>query len=309
MQPTNYCRNVIPVLQADIEKCSQSLQYAHKIKFENKERLRQLRTYIQDMDQTIRWIRESQKFILPTNGYILSDKTLRALSPSEIHLPFPTIALEYPSDINQTIDPNKYEYSKTLIVLHEDEDDIHLRLVSWLVKPKTWTALPALKFPKRNAFKVQDNGVIEMHRLQIKPGPSNLQEYQYEITVVLDFLNALACKNVHMDQTVTSEKKPNKVKPRDKKSTTKVLPFDTYRYLTIDVPRKRTNSSEEEQELLYTPGDRYRPREHLRMGHPRKYKNGITLWINDMKINEGIGHRVEKTYIIRGPKQNKESVV
>lgn len=306
MQPTNYCRNVLVELQQEIDELSQLIASAIKVGFNDQKHLRESTTYITDVTETLQWIRESQKFILPPDGYILSDKTLRALSPDEIHLPFPTIALEFPNTVPKAIDPKKYAYSKTLIVLHEDETHINMRVVSWLVEPKTWTALPAIRFPKRHTFTLHEHGIIEMKNVQIKVGPSTIEEYQHEINVVLDFLNALSCRNVHMDQTITSAKKANKNKSHSKKSTKDILPFDTYRYLTIDAPRQRKTSTEEEQQLLYTPGDRYRPREHLRMGHPRKYKNGITLWINDMKINEGIGKRVEKTYIVRN--SNKEDL-
>ena len=117
----------------------------------------------------------------------------------------------------------------------------------------------------------------------IQDGAPPLEDYLDEVGAVLDFISALTCANIRIEAK-PARKPPKRSKP--------ALPFDSYHYLTVDVPGKASSQGA-------GIGDRRSPREHIRRGHIRRLADGRALWINATMVNAGIGSRVDKGYVVR----------
>lgn len=106
----------------------------------------------------------------------------------------------------------------------------------------------------------------------------------YSLFLVSDFLNMLACSNVHIEQH--APRKPNK-------NAKNALPFDTYHTLTVDIPKKSGASDPR-------GGSHAAPREHLRRGHIRRLDDNRRIWVNSCVVSAGRGFgKVEKDYRVR----------
>ena len=97
--------------------------------------------------------------------------------------------------------------------------------------------------------------------------------------VVMSFLNALACSNIYIHKE--QSKQPHKLK-KD------ALPFDDYHVLMLN----NNHSNEESGEH----NSHRHPRQHLRRGHIRRYKSGITIWINSMVVCPETKTKIIKDY-------------
>jgi hypothetical protein len=111
-------------------------------------------------------------------------------------------------------------------------------------------------------------------------------------TSVLQLMMLLACKNVTVKDSTPKLKKGCKLKERA---------GTHYKELVIEVKTKLSSTSDEVSE---GPGvlERYRPGEHIRMGHDHRFKTKdgyVTYWIQDTVVNAGVGYKVEKTYRLK----------
>ncbi len=111
-----------------------------------------------------------------------------------------------------------------------------------------------------------------------------------EIRVVLELCEALTCSNVKATTLQEANPALNRRRVRDGK-----IPILETKVLTIDVPvAKSTGKS------TGAMGDRGSPREHLRRGHIREYRDGKRVWVSSAVIGGGNPGRIDKTYRIRG---------
>lgn len=224
---------------------------------------------------------QAAKFMLPDGGFLIEDASLRAIDESiELHLPFPVIALEFASKHNGT---------KEVIFCTENETSINaficqyhfdkwFDMQAYFYMPKTGyidrTINGYCGYPGLISFDVYEN---EHH--QVDPDDS-----LYWQRVLLSFLNALSCSNVHI-----AKKEPKKTGKKVKTA----LPFDTYHVLTIDA-QSRTGESGK------PTGSHRSPREHLRRGHIRKLVSGKKIWVNAAVVAAGRGAGiVKKDYALR----------
>ena len=187
-----------------------------------------------------------------------------------MELPYPVTVLEWSTD--QTNIPVGDRYSKVVMILQDEDPWIKLNIAIYLPALDLWAISPYVKIYKTDYSPREIDGrhVIST-RLQFEASDPIIQEYQYEISVMFDFLNALSYNNVRIEKE-NPTKQPKKKLIKQKKGKIKTKPFDTYRYLVIDCPNDRTIST--------SPVDSHRggtsPREHTRRGHPRRYKEGIS---------------------------------
>jgi len=226
----------------------------------------------------------SQKFILPNGGQVIDDLELRGLGGGlELRLPHPFIALEFQPLPNPKIPMGG---SKAIIFVREHIDSQAL------------VVTPAFFQQADGRWDCYDDAAIhtsEYMNDDLKNGraainfahPEGHQEvYLQIISVVLGFLNALACSNVHIERS-EAKKSGKKIKA--------ALPFDSYHILTIDTGKSGESTA------LTSGGSHRSPREHLRRGHiVRPGEGRKPFWRNATVVCAGRGfNKIEKDYRIK----------
>lgn len=277
MQHLNYCRQALtsfsttgPSFPVDI----------HKLIVENEVANQHIGKMFADIRRTMR---EGIKVQLPFNGRVLDDRKMKNITEAQkIHLPFPRMALEYQAPCVKDI-PGEMSYSKRIVVLTEDENWIFLANVCYADSIKNWAVFPYIWIPKTNY--ISHVGGVPKFNVGADIAAMHVDDYEDEVFVLFDLLNALACKNVHI------EKSPAKATKQGKKVKA-ALPFDDYHFLTVDVPGKACVRGEG------LGGSHRSPREHLRRGHIRRLESG-PIWVNACVVNAGIGSKVGKSYLVR----------
>lgn len=288
-------------------------------KFAINARLAGERNYADELDYVAKLHRESEKFILPDNGFVLDDKEWSGLpNDEELRLPFKTICLEFRVERERSEDNPEDQYvmqlqqaemmargkkgsyeettvlsKKRLVYVTENGDPrfIFFTPCFYNERDKRWHILPMAAIPKKDFRKFKPDGKLGV-AVALSDDRIPSVDYVDEAYAVMNFLNALSCANVR----VGSPKILKKAQFNNKSLPKGVLPFDSYRVLEIDVVSPEATDYTGQSE---GSGERFRPREHVRRGHKRRYKSGKEVWINDNKVNEGIGHKVVKTYAIK----------
>lgn len=222
----------------------------------------------------------SQKFILPPGGVMLDDNELKALDGIEtLRLPHPFVALEYPPMMGGA-------KVITFAREHHDAGSIALTPAYYIEANGCWTSYPTFYIPTSPHLAI-DNRLGGKARLNFAYPDSIKDAASKQIcidtaSIVLAFLNALQCSNVHIARS-DPRKAVKKIKA--------ALPFDTYHVLTIDVGKSPGAGTG----LI---GVNHRsPREHLRRGHIRRLEDGRRIWVNATVVAAGRGAaKVEKDY-------------
>lgn len=220
----------------------------------------------------------SHKFIVPNGGKIISDtKFSGILSTEALTLPFEKTIIE----VNAALSGDGI---KCVLIMREfEKNDIHIVPVFYADVNARWIIMPSF------GMLIKDEAVCtrNSHALSawIEEIPSLKDSVNVYANIVADFLNALACRNVHI------EKSPAKATKQGKKVKA-ALPFDDYHFLTVDVPGKAGVRGEG------MGGSHRSPREHLRRGHIRRLESG-PIWVNACVVNAGVGSKVGKSYLLR----------
>lgn len=264
MQPLNFCRQILKQAQDRL---------AHPL-LSGQER--------RHLVHAIYLINKSEKFILPVGGKLLEDENLRALDPAEtLKLPFAFMALEFLSDPDHAV--SSYFGKRRVLLLRQHGLGVLCCPMDFIEEIGRWMPRGTFQFPLTGFRRDQDNGVlITVQTTQTDSG----YRYLHDADVVLGFLNALACSNVHSERL--NRQKTGKVKS--------ALPFDDYRVLTIEVPSSRDRGT-------WAGGSHRSPREHVRRGHVRRINSERKVWINDTVVRPsgsgGGGGRLSKDYAVR----------
>ena len=269
MQHLNYCRQLLDAFSQD-----------HKISFPASIQEGQ-DEYVRELAKSVYpVIKGASKFLLPFNGRILDDREMRAIG-DKIELPYKEIAIEYEAPDVPDI-PGQMAYPKRIVFAKDLGDSIGIGSACYTKTLGSWCLFLPVAIPKEGA--VVSRSPLKF-AMQIHPLVNNPYDYADDIFAVLDLINALACKNVHI------EKSPAKATKQGKKVKA-ALPFDDYHFLTVDVPGKAGVRGEG------LGGSHRSPREHLRRGHIRRLESG-PIWVNACVVNAGIGSKVGKSYLVR----------
>jgi len=292
---------------------------AYAKKFENGVRALGDHKYAEDLYYVAKLHRDSEKFVLPDNGFVLDDKGLSGLpNDEELRLPFKTICLEFNVTRDRSEDRPEDQfiiqaqqaemrakgiegnYAETTILSRKrlvyatesgDERFIFFQPCFYDEKHKKWCILPMGAIPKKDFKTTTADGSCAI-LIATSDGRFPITDYNDEAHALMNFLNALSCANVNVGPPKILKKAQfnNKSLPKG------VLPFDSYRILEIDVVSPEATDYAGPSEGI---DERFRPREHVRRGHKRHYKSGKVVWINDKTVNEGVGHKVVKTYVVK----------
>ena len=117
------------------------------------------------------------------------------------------------------------------------------------------------------------------------------RECKDEIRMVLELCEALSCKNIK--PAIHQEASPANVK-RIKAGKVPILET---KVLTIDVNYGKVTVATDR-----TIQGRKSPVKHLRMGHTRRLKSGVKIWINNMVVSSGEFR--DKIYRVKKDKDN-----
>lgn len=226
-------------------------------------------------------LNSSTKFALPKNGLIIDDDEYRGLlSTGILGIPFEKLALEY-----------EFESLSAKVILflrwHFETLSVNVSPLFYdSTSPGRWIAMPTFcVFSRDHAHRTILWQPTRGAEIIINEHGDGEFFYDNFLSSTCNFLNALACRNVHI------EKSPAKSTKQGKKVKT-ALPFDDYHFLTVDVPGKAGTRSDG------LGGSHRSPREHLRRGHIRRLDSG-PVWVNACVVNAGIGGKVGKSYLLR----------
>lgn len=284
MQNLNYCRQARKSIQQTIKAAS--YDKLKMIGFSKEE----VNKHVSFQKHVLLSIEKSVKFILPENGMILEDKSLKALDEKEkINLPFPIVALEYEFDnYIGDFDPSlQHRPKKYILIAEKIENGISIIPVYYVTELGMWCSHPAVYMPDIDFIYRQKNTTDGWPCLAISnPNEHTISgdEYISETRILLSFINALQCSNVGIEKSAGNPKK-NGLKSS--------LGFDEYNVLTVINTNKQSSGVES------IGGTHRSPREHLRRGHIRRLATGVKIWVNAAVINAGIGAKIHKTYAVK----------
>lgn len=163
----------------------------------------------------------SQKFILPDGGQLLADPELRALDETlPLRLPHRFIALEYkpikkPDNAYEAWETEKS--SKRVVFARERDDGVCVTPACFSDDGQVWVLFPEAFIPSTDYLDRSNtkNGAVFIKTRW--PRGMDPRDYYDEVSVLLSFLNALSCSNVHVEKSA-------KRHPGKKVKT--ALPFD-----------------------------------------------------------------------------------
>lgn len=256
-------------------------------------------------------LQNAVKFRLPDHGALMSGVTEGKTLPfiinnflHEQHLPFPQIALEYTTS-NFTSEGVKYRASIIYVeeVLREDKPallrvNIMKNVKSDYAERYTWSFLKyalEIDFEKANSDTTEYFDFVksikwdEADSTNPKAAIINTQN---EIEVLLQFMLALSCKNVEVNQG----HEPNPKENQKRKEKGHAL---QYRYNTVHINTTRAAAGKAEgQANNGATGRTVSP--HLRRGHIRRYENK-NIWVEStvVKADKADGSLKAKQYVVK----------
>ena len=217
------------------------------------------------------------KFILPEGGMCLKDNALKGLDENlELHLPYRNTIFEY-----LTTEVNNKTAIKVILILETIASRIRVSIFEHDYRGWKYTEL--MEIPISGYITRENTGKPKIARWIDGNINYDKDVYLHNVNiisnVVMSFLNALACSNIYIHKE--QSKQPHKLK-KD------ALPFDDYHVLMLN----NNHSNEESGEH----NSHRHPRQHLRRGHIRRYKSGITIWINSMVVCPETKTKIIKDY-------------
>lgn len=253
--------------------------------------------------------KDGQLFILPINGLIL-DNGGEAL-PEEARLPFPTIVMEFESELDPSITDDdlaqqmdKMSFINNIydrhIVFAKETDDEKIRIgLASKFKPggkyrNAWNCAPFLmEVPRKRApdgafeCKIIPNHVNSMSydSPEVSWAEMGLTLLKPAFKALAELLEALACSNVRAEKNVNKKRVAGR-RPGE-------LPYDDYHELVVYTSR---SGQRNEEGVSLDSGPKRR--EHLRRGHIRTYKTGLKIWVQAHVVNAGTLGKVNKHYKI-----------
>ena len=239
------------------------------------------------------------KFILPEGGYLFREG-FKALSNIGAKLPYKEgFALEFLAVYKSPYTGDRITEKNIVLTRYMSPANEDICMSGFVNNSytKAWVYIPPISIPEvddkglKNP-RFEDDGVDTFLRPTIISEDLELGYCEMFTQVLWYFLNALACKNVHIEKSLAKATK------QGKKIKT-ALPFDDYHFLTVNTPGKVGVKGE------CLGGTHRSPREHLRRGHIRLRESG-PVWVNACVVNPGIGSKVEKTYVLRRSETEEE---
>lgn len=238
-------------------------------------------------------------FSMPDGGKILNDE-FKGIIGQELRLPFPVITIEYYQNAGVDSKNGQVPARNRLLLAFEDEIDEELFIIvisaysglyDWEIS--SLAAVIPSKWDK-NCTKGEFN-VVKVLPDFLK-NHADEQMYQIlkneiaeECVVVMEFLEALSCKNVSHAPIGKTSKVMNDMRIRKGKT-----PF----YETRELIVHSSSISGKVSDIVNTSNNPYTPkRQHLRRGHIRRLEKG-NIWVNSCIVGSAELGVINKTYKI-----------
>lgn len=261
MEHLNYCRQI-------------AKQTAELLKAPNLVRSMEPRLQL-----LIKYCTTSQKFMLPDGGWAIDDLDFRGLDADlPLKLPHQLIALEF------KINAENSDKVVLFVEHHEETNCLRVTPACFFRDVGFWDWYQYAEIPVcgylLDRFKTGDG----KPRLNFScPNIGAEISYGAFVSVVLAFLNALACLNVGIERSPARK--------QSSKKSGKALPFDDYHILVIRQPKSTTKGQGKTNRS---------PREHVRRGHIRRLLDGKRIWVNQTLVGAGRAAGViKKDYLLR----------
>lgn len=248
-----------------------------------------------EVNGIIKNIQSSVHFLLPDGGKIFDDD-FKGLQDKELRLPFPKITLEFQDDRDFVIYAQEFhkDQIKNTWLLSENDSDIWIFALIMFknIETNRWQlfdqsfAIPS-KWDK--SFNDEEfnfvTGALFDH-LNLEIDKKTLQTFGYHLRALMEFLEALSCKNVtHQSVNIVSKAM------NDKRIRKGKLPLYEVKELVINTTDKQGN-------LTSVGTNSYTPkRQHLRRGHIRRLEKG-NIWVNSCIVGSAELGVINKTYKI-----------
>ena len=266
------------------------------------------------------FIENSIHFSVPDNGKILDDK-LRGITGQSVRLPFQRITIEYHvplGGVYQDYAPSMS--SKRLVMAQEIENNnkeiwIQILAACYSDKHKSWSPscigwfMPSLWDSLYTETKViPQYGDLEGNpKIHGKPFNwlkqickkredevgvenalrGNMHDIAQEMSVLLEFCEALSCSNVTHEPIEKINPAVNARRIRDGK-----LPIYETRCLVINAGKQSAPSGEYKGNSTHVS-----PRQHLRRGHIRRLPDK-NIWVNSCVVGDKSNGVIDKSYSV-----------
>ena len=219
-------------------------------------------------------------FLLPPGGVLLVDIDLRALDTNdELRLPYPITILEFLAN-------DGVKNRRVMIVCVESPDLGRITFFTWSFDGTFWNWRTPAYLERRGALEelgTKGRGVNIKEWGDFMGEKTTEGQSKNTIQIALQFMNAMACSNVHSEILKGREKSAKHCKD--------ALPFDDYRLLTVGNEREQSTGNG-------NGGSHRSPREHLRRGHIVRPEGRRPFWRNATVVNAGVGGKVHKDYSV-----------
>lgn len=247
------------------------------------------------VNEIVEDIKSSVHFALPDGGKIFDDD-FKGLLDKELRLPFPKITLEFHDHIDIVIQAKEFHKDQTLETWFVAENDseiwIFVTMMFKSTKTNHWQlfdqsfCIPS-KWDKSfddGSFNFLTSGLFS--HLDLEQDQKTIETFGYHLRSLMEFLEALTCKNVTHQTINTVSKAMN-----DKRIRKGKLPLYEVKELVINVADKHGN-------LTVAGAGSYSPkRQHLRRGHIRRLEKG-NIWVNSCIVGSAELGVINKTYKI-----------
>ena len=258
-------------------------------------------------------LRESEKFILPENGNLLGVDVLKEHYSDLLRIPYPTIALEFPTTLTfnggskknillcwtgtDFIDRNTWQGE---IEPGQESEIICFTNIFWSEQQRTWLPSPFAFWFHRECLLPMDQTSRTKWQVHMVESTSCLdllasmppEQYDMEanhnlkvgMDVILEFCLTVNCENVEQVSLPAPKLLNRKRLEKGRES------FYSYRILAI--PGHNTQGTT-------GAGSHASPRLHLRRGHLRRLATGKVTWVRHTMVGSVDKGVVEKTYAVR----------
>lgn len=295
MRNTNYSREIKSILTKQLRQHVSRKKLISKKKFLEQLNAQQTIDYCRNI---LRDIEIAQKFILPDVNTILTPKPFTNIVDKDLELPYKVIILEMPMSLDSA--------DKCWMLVHDTGDNFNILVAVYELKPNKWILSPPIILDKKKPLTWHDGRVVVLTQCMKHAPEMSENVCCYFVDTLCRFLDMLAAPTVYI-QDSPKDIVANNTKSSKKKNKNPQMPYDDYKYVFLDLPRVVKIPTNSSNRTLCE--ERFRPHEHTRAGHWRKYKSGKEVYIQPMEINQGVRKRVEKIYVVRPLKQVSNSSV
>ena len=295
MEHINYSSSVLQQITQELLRITPKSKKGQKKK--KKVISEDTQTKIRDLKWMTKAITRATKYILPPGAEFGMPKDMLSIFGKKLILPYDPWVWEIP--------PSLHNSNKVFILLYKQDEWIEVRATVFnYSKSSTWHSLQAFgmheeilleHFPNSN--RLNPNKAIRVYD-GMRPDSFELPFY------VLEIMSALASTTVRKETRTRQITSSVSVK-KDPSTKVPLSGTEEYQYVYIDIPKPINPPSAITEGDRRTIEERFRPQEHKRKAHQRKYKSGKIVDIPELVINSGVGQYVEKKYIVRGPKQHQ----